>query len=913
MNIKNKIILTLFLFLLLLIVIYICKPINSSDKSKIQETFYQDRVFDGNELISEYTDDMRNSIPEATRILKVAWYHLYGGKFWGETGTYGRAVAAAAELGLSIPALEDIEISDENWENPDGSLFGFSWEGEPRVSWERNKPSDETNAKYYSWLHSSTFETDLELSTATNIPEIMWQYHIMYEGGGEFSPAEQMTIRGNGKFFGNLNGDASLWYFGFLYDELREQEAYREYFIDGTGTEIRAIPDLPTLLNLYGELFDAKGLTGNELNNYKINISFKNAFIAAVRNPDGFVGEYNLSNWDTSNVTDMSNLFIRETDIHDNINKVQRRAFNQDISMWDVSNVIDMENMFRGCKNFDQNLSSWNVSKVKNMNRMFYKSEKFNQDLSNWNTSSLESMKEMFAYAIEFNNGGVSLESKPVTSPSNYQSWNLTNVTNMEGLFRRATKFNQPINNWTTSGVTTMSHMFVECVEFNQPLSSWDTQSVLSMSHMFSRALEFNQDLSNFKTSSVTDMDDMFYKAYKYNNGGVPLNSWNVQNVTSMEAMFCLALKFNQPFTFNNTSNLENVKYMFGNVEYSYIDKYNLDENGDIILDDDGDRTRIKVRDYKNSFCYSIFNQNINNFDTSNVNNMEGLFFNSQSFNNGGEPLNINTSLVTNMYSMFKMANVFNQPISFVTNNVTNMKSMFENARVFNQDISNFNVSNVTDMAFMFSHALMFNNNDASLTWDTSRVRDMESMFENARSFNQDISGWITSSVGNMNNMFKGAVKFNQNISRWNTCHIGYKFNEYDVLVAVDNSKEDYISNNLLFSTNSAITQSNKPDFDQDSCGLPENCEEYDINACKLNNNCISKFNTNSNLGECYPKCSVCDLVTNARDITGFYGSISQNGTSPLNEICEVNPDYDEANADSKVAIIKESANIEPC
>ena len=39
--------------------------------------------------------------------------------------------------------------------------------------------------------------------------------------------------------------------------------------------------------------------------------------------------------------------------------------FNSDISNWDVSNVTDMTSMFNGCKSFNQDISKWNVSKVK--------------------------------------------------------------------------------------------------------------------------------------------------------------------------------------------------------------------------------------------------------------------------------------------------------------------------------------------------------------------------------------------------------------------------------------------------------------------------------------------------------------------------------------------------------------------
>ena len=66
-----------------------------------------------------------------------------------------------------------------------------------------------------------------------------------------------------------------------------------------------------------------------------------------------------ISLWDTSLITDMSQLFQG------------RYYFNDDISKWDVSNVTDMFNMFFSCINFNQPLNIWNVSKVKNMDKLF--------------------------------------------------------------------------------------------------------------------------------------------------------------------------------------------------------------------------------------------------------------------------------------------------------------------------------------------------------------------------------------------------------------------------------------------------------------------------------------------------------------------------------------------------------------
>ncbi|WP_434338436.1 BspA family leucine-rich repeat surface protein [Mycoplasma capricolum] len=58
------------------------------------------------------------------------------------------------------------------------------------------------------------------------------------------------------------------------------------------------------------------------------------------------------------------------------------------------------------------------------------------------------------------------------------------------------------------------------------------------------------------------------------------------------------------------------------------------------------------------------------------------------------------TSNVRDMSGMFFEATKFNQPIaSWNTSKVTNMSRMFYQAKNFNQQIGNWNTSNVTDMS----------------------------------------------------------------------------------------------------------------------------------------------------------------------------------------------------------------------
>lgn len=86
----------------------------------------------------------------------------------------------------------------------------------------------------------------------------------------------------------------------------------------------------------------------------------------------------NISNWDTSQVQDMSYMFFGAM-----------RLNNPGLNSWDTSNVVNMSGMFREATDFNQPLNNWNTSNVVDMSDMFRFQSNFNQNISMWDVDQV--------------------------------------------------------------------------------------------------------------------------------------------------------------------------------------------------------------------------------------------------------------------------------------------------------------------------------------------------------------------------------------------------------------------------------------------------------------------------------------------------------------------------------------------
>ena len=465
-----------------------------------------------------------------------------------------------------------------------------------------------------------------------------------------------------------------------------------------------------------------------------------------------------ISAWDVSSVKDMSSMFYGAT------------AFNRDIGKWTVSDVTDMSSMFYGATTFNQDIGKWTVSSVTDMSSMFYNAAAFNQDIGEWTVSSVKDMSSMFYNAAAFNQdiGEWTVSSVKDMSSMFYNAaafnqdigkWTVTYVGDMSSMFSGATAFNTNISEWDCYGVEDMSSMFYNASAFNQDISRWTVTYVTDMSSMFSGTTSFNQDISKWIVDNVTDMSSMFSDATSFNQD---ISKWTVDNVTDMSSMFSGATSFNQDISKWTVNNVTNMSSMFYNA--------------------------------------AAFNQNIRRWNTLNVDesNYEDMFKKANAFNSVFYPIIpgyiIEGTPFAEFFNFIKIDtlslifNITNSPTK-ITLPISGSDDLEINVNwgddVINNELTNTYYSNslyIVIVKVNSGEVTQFGSNNKnswegnqyltqvkttnSVTWGLPGIISFENAFNGCTSLTQ-VPTEIPSTITNMNSMFKDATSFQQNIRFW--------------------------------------------------------------------------------------------------------------------------------------------------
>ena len=413
-----------------------------------------------------------------------------------------------------------------------------------------------------------------------------------------------------------------------------------------------------------------------------------------------------------------------------------RNCTEMDISNLDTSNVTNMRGMFYNCSGLTSlDVTGFDTSKVTDMTDMFVGCGSLtNLDVSGFDTSKVTDMTDMFA-------GCRSLTTLDVSG------FDTSKVTRMEGMFAGCSSLtNLDVTNFDTSNVIYMSRMFIACSNIKTiDLTGFNTSNVTKMNNMFNGCDSLTSiDVSGFNTSKVTRMEAMFCNCYSLTN--LDVTNFDTSKVTDMTEMFasCSNLK-NLDVSGFNTSEVTSMRSMFNGCS----NLTNLDVSG-------FDTSKVTNMSDMFNNCSALTTLDVTGFNTSNVKNMYGMFWRCRSLTN----LNVagfNTSKVTSMYYMFCVCDSLTNldVTNFDTSEVTAMTGMFSNcSKLTSLDVTGFDTSKVTNMSDMFNNCSGLTSLDVT-GFNTSKVTNMESIFSGCENItNLDLSGWETSSATTMRRMF---------------------------------------------------------------------------------------------------------------------------------------------------------------
>ena len=325
--------------------------------------------------------------------------------------------------------------------------------------------------------------------------------------------------------------------------------------------------DTSNVTNMRGMFYNCSGLTSLDVTGFDTSkvTDMTDMFVGC-----GSLTNLDVSGFDTSKVTDMTDMFAG-----------CRSLTTLDVSGFDTSKVTRMEGMFAGCSSLTNlDVTNFDTSNVIYMSRMFIACSNIKTiDLTGFNTSNVTKMNNMF-------NGCYSLTSIDVSG------FNTSKVTRMEAMFCNCYSLtNLDVTNFDTSKVTDMTEMFASCSNLkNLDVSGFNTSEVTSMRSMFNGCSNLtNLDVSGFDTSKVTNMSDMFNNCSGLTS--LDVTGFNTSKVTNMESIF---------------SGCENIT--------------NLDLSG-------WETSSATTMRRMFSNCSSLKTLDISNFDTRNVENFEHFFY----------------------------------------------------------------------------------------------------------------------------------------------------------------------------------------------------------------------------------------------------------------------------------------------
>ncbi len=515
-----------------------------------------------------------------------------------------------------------------------------------------------------------------------------------------------------------------------------------------------------------------------------------------------------IDQWGAIQWTDMwkaftrcSNLRVVATDAPDLSNTTRLEGMFQlctsletpDFSNWDTSTIENMKDMFNGATKFNGNISNWNTSNVAVFMRMFSDANSFNQDISSWDANKANNFFQMFYNASSFN--------------QNIASWSIGKNSvfdvNFNEMFRGATAFDQSLASLDISEVTKMQEMFLDAglsiENYEATLQGWATlspgetkiptditfhggnsnycdqtaRSILTTAPIGWTITDGGHDCpeeDKFITKWTVTADDLSIPIYMLGPNDNYTVDWGDDTIESgftgstshtYDAPGTYTVKIYGDFSQMSFFNRD------GKDKIIAIDQWGTNKWSDLIaafsgcsnvklyatdVPDLSEATNM-VQAFQNATAFEDVNNSLKDWDVRTITNFSNSF---EGTNMNSDISGWNMEAATEIINMFANNSVFNQPIgNWTFNNLEFSLGVFRNATSFNQDLSNWDVSKVRNFESMFNGATAF---DQSLgDWDISSAqtgdfRGMDNMFENAglssANYDTTLLGWATLDAG---------------------------------------------------------------------------------------------------------------------------------------------------------------------
>ncbi|KAL3943508.1 MAG: hypothetical protein SGBAC_002433 [Bacillariaceae sp.] len=342
---------------------------------------------------------------------------------------------------------------------------------------------------------------------------------------------------------------------------------------------------------------------------------------------------------------------------------------------------------------------------------------KYGWPINSWCVGELDDFSYLFRAQVGDGGSPVRLTS----FNEDISAWDVSNGRFFNEMFLGA-NFNQDLSRWNVGNAIDMERMFDDS-SFTGDLSSWDVKNVKNTKFMFRNARNFRSDLSKWQFAPDT-MEGMFFNAEAFSSD---LNGFDVSNVRDFAGVFSGASSFNGDISEWKMEGAERLDNLFKDAE--------------------------------------LFNGDLSKWSVK-PSSMESTFYGTSSFTGGSRGLqNWDTSEVNDMGGLFAFSKFQADISSWIMISVTNTKEMFLGCQSFDGDLSKWDVSSVKDFSSMFEGANAFSSDLSQ--WDVSSGTKFDRMFAGTSSFNKDLSMWNITSVRSMAEMFANATSYSKDLCSW--------------------------------------------------------------------------------------------------------------------------------------------------